>query len=111
MTVALISPEALIRGAPLTPSELRRLSLVARLPLAWTASRRRRRLLLLALAAPGFLLVAATPSHRVFALLVLGALLFIAALLFRRRTEPVFVRAEAAALWPPSLASWRSPHA
>jgi hypothetical protein len=88
---------------PLSEGEFRRLAgLAARLPLAWIASPKRRRLLLLALAAPGFLLVAATPWHRVFGLLIGGLALFAAALLFRRRTERVFIRAEAAALWPPA---------
>ena len=101
-----------VRGAPLSASELRRLSLAPRLPVAWTASPRRRRLLVLGLVAPGFVLVAATPLHRTLALLILGVLLFGAALQFRRRTEPVFVRAEAADLWPPpTLTPSRRPHA
>ncbi len=64
---------------------------------------RRRRLLFLALAAPGFVGVFATPLHRNPALLLAGALLFAAATLFRARTEPLLVRAEAAGLWPPIL--------
>lgn len=72
-----------------------------RLPVAWTSTRRRRRFLFLAMAAPGFVAVFSTPLHRSLALLALGSLLFAAALAVRRRTEPVFVRAEAAALWPP----------
>jgi hypothetical protein len=50
--------------------------------------------------------VFATPLHRQLALLVVGLVLFAAACLFRARTEPLFQRAEAAALWPPPL----SPH-
>jgi hypothetical protein len=112
MTVAANSAGPAIAGGLLSSSELRRLSLAARLPLAWTASARRRRLLLLGLAAPGFLLVALTPWHQVLGLLVLGAVLFAAALVFRRGTEPVFVRAEAAELWPPpTTPPWRRPHA
>jgi hypothetical protein len=88
------------------------MSQVSRLPLAWTASPRRRRILLLALAAPGFVLVASTPLHQAPALLALGAVFFASALLFRRLTEPVFVRAEAAALWPPSRpVRWEAPDA
>ena len=62
---------------------------------------RRRRVLFLALAAPGFAGVFATPLHRSLGLLGLGGLLFATAVVFRTRTEPVFIRAEAAALWPP----------
>ena len=88
---------------PLSAGELRRLAkLGAPLPRAWTASVRRRRLMLLGLAAPGFLAIAVTPAHQNFFLLVAGVLAFVAALVFRRLTEPVFVRAEAAALWPPA---------
>jgi hypothetical protein len=72
-----------------------------RLPLAWTVSPRRRRLLVLGLAAPGFSLIATTPFHHALGLLALGAVLFVAALMFRRWTEPAFVRAEAAGHWPP----------
>jgi hypothetical protein len=105
---------------PLSAGELRRLArLGGRLPRAWTASARRRRLMLLGLAAPGFLAVAATPAHQNFFVLFAGLLAFAAAFLFRRLTEPVFVRAEAAALWPPAadlphpLARYRKdrPHA
>jgi hypothetical protein len=71
------------------------------MPLAWTATARRRRLLFLGLAAPGFLGVFATPIHQNLAVLVAGFGLFGAACIFRARTERVFVRAEAAALWPP----------
>ncbi len=106
-------PIAMGLEAPLTPADFRRLArLSARLPLAWTASPRRRRLLLVGLAAPGFLLVAATPLHRLLALMVLGAALFVLALVFRRKTEPVFLRAEAADLWPPVVpARPENPHA
>lgn len=90
-------------GASLTPSQSKRLGQLARLPLAWTASARRRRLLVLGLAAPGFGLAASTPGHQNLVLLGLGGLLFAAALAFRRWSEPVFVRAEAAGFWPPSL--------
>lgn len=94
-----------ITEGPLTERDLRRLlGLSGRLPLAWTTSVRRRRWLVLGLAAPGFALVTTTPLHHVFGLLLLGLVLFAAALLFRARTEPVFVRAEAAALWPPPSA-------
>jgi hypothetical protein len=102
---------------PLSEGEFRRLAgLAARLPLPWIVSPKRRRLLLLALAAPGFGLVAATPLHQSLGLMAAGFALFAAALLFRRRTERVFVRAEAAALWPPAPESRRltprdDPHA
>ena len=106
MASTLAEPQALEDrplDRPLDEREFRRLAaLAARLPLPWTASPKRRRLLLLALAAPGFFLVATTPWHQVFALLVLGFVLFAAAIAFRRRTEPVFVHAEAAAVWPPA---------
>jgi len=87
---------------PLSPAEFRRLGgLAGRMPLAWTATVRRRRLLFLGLAAPGFLAVFGAPIHQNPAVLVAGFGLFGAACLFRSRTERVFVRAEAAALWPP----------
>ena len=87
---------------PLSPSELRRLGgLAAWIPLACTATPRRRRFLFLGLAAPGFAAVFGTPLHQNLAVLVAGFGLFGAACVFRRRTEGVFVRAEAAALWPP----------
>lgn len=70
---------------------------------------RRRRLLFLALAAPGFIGVFSTPLHQNLALLVAGALLFAAAVLFRGRSEPLLARAEAAGLWPPTLKE--GPHA
>ncbi len=89
--------------APLTPREFQQFGWVSRrLPLRWTATARRRRLLFLALAAPGFAAVFSTPLHQTLLLTVLGFLLFAAAVVFRRRAEPVFERAEAAALWPPS---------
>ena len=92
--------------------ELRRLGRGAWLPLAWTSSPRRRRLLVLGLAAPGFVLVTATPLHRSFGLLALGAVLFAAALIFRWGTELAFVRAEAAGDWPPpSSELCEAPHA
>jgi hypothetical protein len=71
------------------------------MPLAWTSTPRRRRFLFLALAAPGFLAVFGAPVHQNLAVLVTGFGFFGAACLFRGRSERVFVRAEAAALWPP----------
>ena len=101
---------------PLTPAQFAALSrLSARLPARWIATRRRRRFLFLALAAPGFLAVFATPLHRQFLLLAVGFLLFGAAVLFRGLTEPLFLRADAAELWPippsPTSASKDSRHA
>ena len=101
---------------PLTPAQFAALSrLFARLPARWIATRRRRRFLFLAIAAPGFLAVFATPLHRQFLLLVVGFFLFGAAVLFRVRTEPLFLRADAADLWPfphsPTSASKDSRHA
>jgi hypothetical protein len=91
---------------PLSGAEFRRLMrLAGRLPRSWTASVRRRRFLFLGLAAPGFAGVFATPLHQNLAVLLLGFVLFAAAWIFRRRTERVFVRAEASALWPPPLPS------
>ncbi len=85
----------------LTPAEFAALSkLAARLPARWIATRRRRRFLFLALAAPGFFAVFGTPFHHQLWLTVVGFLLFGAAVLFRVRTEPLFVRADAADLWP-----------
>jgi hypothetical protein len=95
MTLPLPPPQGL------SPAELRRLVWASRLPRAWILTPRRRRLLVVGLAGPGFLLVATTPVHQALALLVVGAILFAAALVFRGRTEPAFVRAEAADLWPP----------
>lgn len=85
----------------LSAAEFANLQVLARLFGSWARSRRRRRLLFLALAAPGFFAVFATPLHRSLAVLAVGFLLFAAACAFRARTEPLFARAEAAALWPP----------
>lgn len=113
-----LSPEpAPAPARPLTARELERLSwLSKRLPLDWIATIRRRRLMLLALAAPGFLAVFTTTLHHNFFVLVGGLLLFGAALLFRAISEPIFVRAEAADIWPPQAArpprpSTEFPHA
>jgi hypothetical protein len=62
-------------------------------------------LLFLGLAAPGFLAVFATPLHQNLGALLAGLGLFTGAWVFRRRTEPVFARAEAAGLWPPGEAA------
>jgi hypothetical protein len=87
---------------PLAPAELRRLGgLAGWMPLACTATPRRRRFLFLGFAAPGFAAVFGAPLHQNLAVLAAGFGLFGAACVFRRRTEGVFVRAEAAALWPP----------
>jgi hypothetical protein len=111
--VALPAPETL--DPPLSAAEFTRLRwLTSRLPPAWTASRRRRRLLFLGLAAPGFLAVFATPLHQDLAVLLAGFILFGAACLFRARTEGLFVRAAAAAVWPvlpPSLSREDDPRA
>lgn len=69
----------------------------------WTRTARQRRLLFLALAAPGFISVFATPLHRQLWLLALGLGMFGAVCLFRARTERLFARAEAAAVWPPAI--------
>ena len=98
---------------PLSEAEFARFTrLAARLPRPWILSPRRRRLLFLGLAAPGFAGVFATPLHQNLAVLAMGFLLFAAACAFRARTEPLFARAEAAALWPPNLPPDRSetPH-
>ena len=93
-----------VLDAPLTAAEFARLGWVsARFPLGWTLTVRRRRFLFLGLAAPGFGAVFSTPLHQNLLVAALGFVAFAAALVFRRRTEPVFARAEAAALWPPSL--------
>lgn len=93
---------------PLSSLEFARLTrLAARLPHRWIVSPRRRRFLFLGLAAPGFAAVFATPLHQNLALMLLGFVAFAAAWIFRRRTERVFTRAEAAALWPPPLSSTR----
>ena len=88
---------------PLSAAAFTRFTVVCRwLPATWTSSARRRRLLLLTMAAPGFAAVVSTPLHQSLALLAVGAALFAGALGFRRLTEGAFVRAEAAAVWPPS---------
>lgn len=88
---------------PLPAAEFARFAVVCRwLPASWTSSARRRRLLLLAMAAPGFAALVSTPLHQSLVVLAVGAALFAGALGFRRLTEGAFVRAEAAALWPPS---------
>jgi hypothetical protein len=93
---------------PLSSLEFARLTrLAARLPHRWIVSPRRRRFLFLALAAPGFAAVFATPLHQNLAVMLLGFVAFAAAWIFRRRTERVFTRAEAAAVWPPTLSSTR----
>ncbi|MEW5688167.1 MAG: hypothetical protein AB1942_24885 [Pseudomonadota bacterium] len=85
----------------LTGRDLDRLGwLVTLLPAAWIASRRRRRLLFLALSAPGFVAFFGTTYHRNFFVMAAGLALFLAASVFRLRTEPLFVRAEAADLLP-----------
>lgn len=66
------------------------------LPLGWTSNTRRRRLLFLGLASPGFFAVFTAPLHRNPLVLLAGFLLFVAAVVFRRRTEPGFARAGAA---------------
>lgn len=109
-------PPATEDSPALTAAEFAALSkLAARLPARWIATRRRRRFLFLALAAPGFFAVFGTPFHYQLWLMVLGFLLFGAAVLFRVRTEPLFVRADAADLWPspphPTPASKESRHA
>lgn len=113
MTTTITAPDPL--DPPLSAGEFARLRwLTAHLPGAWTASRRRRRLLFLGLAAPGFLCVFATPLHQNLAVLLAGFLLFGAACGFRAHTERLFVRAEAAAVWPPlsPSMSWEDqPHA
>ncbi len=64
--------------------------MASRLPPAWLANRRRRRLLFLALAAPGFFAVFSTSLHRSLFVVLIGFLLFAAAVVFRLRTEPLF---------------------
>lgn len=91
------------KAPSLQPVEFERLlRWSAKLPPRWIATRRRRRLLFLALAAPGFTAIFATPLHQSLAVLGSGLVLFAASWGFRRRTEPLFARAEAAALWPPA---------
>ena len=114
----LVSPIARPVEPPVEPmttlsaAEFADLQALVRLFGSWVRSRRRRRLLFLALAAPGFLAVFATPLHQNLAVLAMGFLLFAAACAFRARTEPLFARAEAAALWPPNLLVHRpeTPH-
>lgn len=92
----------LIAARPLSARELARLTAVtSRLPPSWLLTVRRRRLLFLALAAPGFLAVFTTTLHHNFFVLVAGFVLFGVAALFRAVSEPLFVRAQAAELWPP----------
>ncbi|MBV9511635.1 MAG: hypothetical protein JO303_15285 [Caulobacteraceae bacterium] len=104
---------AALPAPTLSDGEFRSLQRLARTLGPAALSRRRRRLLFLALAAPGFIAVFAAPLHRNFAVLVAGLLAFAAACVFRARSEPLFVRAEAAALWPPDLPPHRpeTPHA
>ncbi len=86
---------------PLTAAQFALLSgLTHWLPAPAIISRRRRRLLFLALAAPGFFAVFGAPLHHSLIAMILGFLLFGAAVAFRLHTEPVFERAEAANLWP-----------
>lgn len=86
---------------PLTAAQFALFSGLTRwLPSPAIVTRRRRRFLFLALAAPGFFAVFGTPLHHSLIAMVLGFLLFGAAVAFRLRTEPVFERAEAADLWP-----------
>ncbi|MBB3892892.1 hypothetical protein GGQ61_003630 [Phenylobacterium haematophilum] len=93
---------ALIAARPLSERELARLTVVTRrLPSGWLLTVRRRRLMFLGLAAPGFLAVFTTTLHHNFFVLVAGFVLFGAAVLFRAVSEPLFVRAEAADIWPP----------
>jgi hypothetical protein len=114
---ASIEPSApAIEPPPLTDSQLAALSALARrLPASWISTPRRRRFLFLGLAAPGFFAVFGTPLHHQLLVAVVGFLLFGAAVLFRVRTETLFVRADAAELWPPSasgrLGSKESHHA
>ena len=87
---------------PLTAAQLAVVSALARcLPASWISTPRRRRFLFLGLAAPGFFAVFGTPLHHQLLVMALGFLLFGAAVLFHVRTEPLFVRADAAELWPP----------
>ena len=94
---------------PLRPLEARERARLAwlsrRLPPAWVSSVRHRRLLFLGLAAPGFLAVFTTTLHHNFFLLIGGFVLFAGAVLFRAVSEPLFVRATAAAAWSPDPVS------
>ena len=111
LTEAPSAPES----RPLDRRELELLAwLTRRVPRRWLLSVRSRRLLFLGLAAPGFLAVFTTTLHRNFFVLVLGFLLFGAAVLVRAVTEPIFIRAQAADIWPPGALFLRSrefPHA
>jgi hypothetical protein len=92
----------LTEARPLSARELALMTAVTRrFPAAWLLTLRRRRLLFLGLAAPGFLAVFTTTLHHNFFVLVAGFVLFGVAVLFRAASEPLFVRAEAADLWPP----------
>ena len=90
-------------------------ALARRLPAPPLATPRRRRILFLALAAPGFVAVFATPLHHQLMVMISGLALFGAAVLFRFRTEPLLLQADAAGLWPSALlvrgASKESPDA
>jgi hypothetical protein len=90
-----------VNAAPLSADEFAALQRLVKLLGYWGERPRRRRWLFLGLAAPGFFAVFATPLHQNLAVLVAGLLMFAAACVFRARTEPLFIRAEAAALWPP----------
>jgi hypothetical protein len=99
---AFSNPPDASEARPLGVRELALLSAVsAKLPHAWILSVRRRRFLFLGMAAPGFLAVFTTTLHHNFFVLVAGFVLFGAAVLFRVLTEPVFLRAQAAEVWPP----------
>lgn len=99
---ALDNAPAVISARPLSGRELALLTAVTRrFPPAWLLTVRRRRLLFLGLAAPGFLAVFTTTLHHNFFVLVAGFVLFGVAILFRAVSEPLFVRAQAADLWPP----------
>jgi hypothetical protein len=74
--------------------------LAARLPRRWLVTSRRRRLLFLALAAPGFVMVFATPLHHNLFLTLIGFNLFAAAYVFRVRTEPLFAKLPASGAHP-----------
>ena len=96
-------PAEAIDPPPLTASQIAVVAALARrLPASWIRTPRRRRFLFLGLAAPGFFAVFGTPLHHQPLVLALGFLLFGAAVLFRVRTEPLFVRADAAEPWPPA---------
>lgn len=86
----------------LTANDRSRLSRLSRLPAAWTGSVRSRRLLVVGLSAPGFLATFATPFHQNSGLLLAGLAAFAAALIFRVRTESLFLRAAKAGAWPPA---------